>query len=69
MLSPTLFSIYVNDLVDVINGLQCGVEIDGELVAVMLYADDIVLLSETDTDMQRMLDAVKFMVQEMATVC
>ena len=58
VLSPTMFSIYVNDLAEMINNLGCGVTVDQYNMAILMYADDIVLLSESEHDMQRMLDAV-----------
>ena len=44
-LSPTLFTIYINDLVDDINQLNCGINVSGIHISLFLYADDIVLLS------------------------
>ncbi len=46
-----------------------GVTIDNDLVSILLYADDIVLLSENETDMQRMAGCCRFMVQQMAVNC
>ena len=56
VLSPTLFSIYVNDLANEINDMQCGIDIDGLNIAIMLYADDIVLLSNSEAGLQSMLN-------------
>ena len=58
LLSPLLFNFYINDLVDNLKFLDLGVNIDGEKVSVLLYADDIVLLSENENDMQRLLDVI-----------
>ena len=52
MLSPTLFVIYINDLVDEINQLHCGIDVDDTHISLFLYADDIVLLSESAENMQ-----------------
>ena len=57
-MSPLLFNFYINDLVDNLKFLDLGVNIDGEKVSVLLYADDIVLLSENENDMQRLLDVI-----------
>ncbi len=46
-LSPTLFNIFINDLVDDVNSLNLGKTIDGHRISILLYADDIVLLDET----------------------
>ena len=55
-MSPTLFSIYVNDLANEINNMHCGVDIDGLNVSIQLHADDIVLLSNSEINLQSMLD-------------
>ena len=49
-LSPTLFSLYINDLAVAIKGLNIGVKLGNELVSILLYADDMVLLSESEAD-------------------
>ena len=56
VLSPTLFSIYVNDLANDINDKLRGVDINGSNVAILLYADDIVLLSDSEANLQMMLN-------------
>ena len=56
VLSPTLFSIYVNDLANDINDMLCGVDINGSNVAILLYADDIVLLSDSEASLLTMLN-------------
>ena len=57
-LSPTLFAIYINDLVDDINQLNCGIDAGDTHISLFLYADDIVLLSENAEDIQRMLNVL-----------
>ncbi|VDI61569.1 Hypothetical predicted protein, partial [Mytilus galloprovincialis] len=57
-LSPTLFSIFINDLVEEVNSLGLGVNIGDSTLSLLLYADDIVLLASSETDMQCMLDKV-----------
>ena len=57
-ISPTLFSIYINDLAEEIKRLNCGVNLDDTIVSVFLYADDIVLIAPTAENLQRMLDAL-----------
>ena len=56
VLSTTLFNIYINDLVDVLKDLNLGVQVGTEKVALLLYADDIVLLSDSEEGLQNMLD-------------
>ena len=52
ILSPVLFSLYINDLVEY---LPLGVNVAGINVKILLYADDIVLLAESPTDLQVMI--------------
>ena len=57
-LSPTLFAMYVNDLAENINALGCGVDIDGEQLSLLLYADDVILIAPTENSLHRMLDTL-----------
>ena len=57
VISPTLFSIFINDLVKGIKELKEGVDISPDLnVGILLFADDIVLLAPTELNLQSMLD-------------
>ena len=56
VLSTTLFNIYINDLAKEIKNLNLGIPIDTYNLSILLYADDIVLLSENETNLQCMLD-------------
>lgn len=55
-LSPTLFSLFLNDLVDCI-GL--GVDIRGTKINMLLYADDIVFIANDPSKMQMMINRLK----------
>ena len=55
-LSPTLFALYVNDLAEEIKALNCGIEMGDDQLALLLYADDVVLIGPTEESLQRMLD-------------
>ena len=57
-LSPTLFSIFINDFVSDINNLNLGIDLNGKSLSTLLYADDIVLLAKSPEDLQRMLDTL-----------
>ncbi len=57
-LSPTLFNIFINDLANNVNSLNLGIDIGGFRISILLYADDIVLLGESEHDLQKMLDCV-----------
>ena len=60
ILSSIMFNIYVNSLIDDINALNIGIDIDNEKLAILLYADDVVLLAENEKDLQKMLDVLNF---------
>ena len=57
-LSPTLFAIYINDLAKEIKALNCGIRCGNEMISILLYADDIVLLSPSEDNLQRMLSYI-----------
>ena len=46
-----LFTTYIDDLVDDINQLNCGIGVDDTHLSLFLYADDIVVLSDSAEDM------------------
>ena len=56
--SPTLFSIYLNDLVTEMNDLNAGVAVADICITLLLYADDIVLLAPNEEKLQSMLNVV-----------
>ena len=55
-LSPTMFGIFINDLVTDLKSLGIGVKIVDEIISILLFADDIILLAESEEDLQKMLD-------------
>jgi hypothetical protein len=57
-LSATLFGLFINDVVNEFRDCK-GIEIEDCKITCLLYADDIVLLSENETDLQNMLDKLK----------
>ena len=57
-LSPILFALYINDLCKALDDVGCGSKLDGLKVSSLLYADDIVLLSDTSNGLQTMLNIV-----------
>ena len=58
VMSPILFSLFINGLAKEINKKTTGINVGGRRVRLLLYADDIVLLAESQRDLQRMLDVV-----------
>ena len=57
-LSPTLFSMFLNDLAVEIKQIDCGIEIDGMKITILLYADDIILMAPDEISLQKQLDVV-----------
>ena len=57
-LSPTLFKVYVNDLVNELNSLNMGIDINGRQICCLLYAYDIVIFTNTADKLQALLDLV-----------
>ena len=56
--SPILFNLYINDLALKVKAVGEGIDIGGEKVCILLYADDIVLLSDNENGLQSMLDVL-----------
>ena len=53
-LSPMLFNIFINDLVDELKAIDVEPPLLGELdIPCLLYADDLVLLSRTKVGLQK----------------
>jgi hypothetical protein len=57
-LSPTMFSLYINDLANEINLLGNGIKIGNSEVSILMYADDIVLLADNELKLQQMLETL-----------
>ena len=55
-ISPTLFSVYISNLAQEINGLNCGINVDDNMVSTLLYADDIIFIAPTAENLQKMFD-------------
>ena len=48
-LSPTLFNIFVNDIAEIFNDNSCEpARIGTQLISCLFYADDLVILSESE---------------------
>ncbi len=52
LLSPTICGIFINDIVDDVNSVNISINIDGINVCILLYAEYIVFLSETEEGLQ-----------------
>ncbi len=57
-LSPTLFSLYINDLAKALKELNMGLSYGNENLCILLYADDIVILAENEEHLQILLNFV-----------
>ena len=55
VISPTLFSIFINDLVAGINEMNLGINIMNSVLACLLYADDLVIFAENESNLNIML--------------
>ena len=58
ILSPTIFNMYINNLVVEVDRLNKGVPIGDRKVGILAYADDIVLIAENENDLQSMLSQI-----------
>ena len=64
-LSPTLFNIFINKLIDVLDNTDGDAPKLGHLlVGCLFYADDLVLLSETKEGLQKQLDTLNRYISE-----
>ena len=57
-LSPMLFNVFMNNLVSEVKSLNYGVKLGDTTISILLYADDIALISESEDSLQKMLDVV-----------
>jgi hypothetical protein len=56
-ISPNIFNCFIDDLATISKDLNIGIDIgNGEKLCILMYADDVVLLSENEVDLQILLD-------------
>ena len=53
VLSPTLFAIFINNLAREISESGVGIDVGGKKVAILLYADDIVIITDSAEDLKK----------------
>ena len=68
VLSPFLYAIFINPIIEKINALGLGVLIGNIRVSLLLYADDIVLIAESTEDLPLMINAAETFGQENAFI-
>ena len=58
VLSPLLFSLYINSLVEQLKSVRCGIECAGEIIPGLLFADDTALLAPDESGIKKSLDVL-----------
>ena len=58
LLSPLLFNLYIDDLIRDMKLLNVGIDIDNEKMCILLYADDVILIADTEEDLQSLLNCL-----------
>ncbi len=58
VISPLLFKFFINDLATQIKNSGKRLYISNELDALLLFADDLVVLCESEEDLQAVLDII-----------
>ena len=56
LLSPLLFNLFLNDLSQEIKNCGRGVDIEGEIISLLLYADDLCFICDSEDGLQEMLN-------------
>ena len=57
-LSPTLFSLFIDNLLKELKALDLGFDVGGLILTVLAYADDLVILSDSEEKLQKLLDCL-----------
>ena len=58
VLSPILFSVYVNDLMEELRRENVGIKVNGIRIPGLMFADDIVIFAESEVQLNRALEIV-----------
>ena len=59
ILSPTLFVMFIDDLVDSLNSAQAGVDYGKHQISCLLYADDIVIIVPNEVKLEALTRIVE----------
>ena len=58
ILSPTLFAMFIDDLMEEIKEAQAGVQCGKDMVSGLLYADDAVVIAPDEGQLQKLIDVI-----------
>ena len=58
ILSPILFSIFIDGLARTVKGSKAGVRVGQQVLNILLFADDLVLIAQNQKELQMLLDIV-----------
>ncbi len=47
-LSPTLFGLYIKDLINEVKKMNLGVKVGEEFISILAFADDIVIIANSE---------------------
>ncbi len=67
-LSPELFKIFLSDLHEYLSK-EVGIELSATIIFYILYADDLILIADSDEGLQRLLDVLFSFGKKMAYDC
>jgi hypothetical protein len=65
VLSPILFSLYIDDLINEISNMNVGCKISMYRLNIIAYADDLVLLAPTSDGLQHMVDKLSQLLSDL----
>ena len=58
ILSPVLFALYTEELAVRVRESNLGIRVGNERLSILMYADDIIIMSESSEELQQMLNIV-----------
>ncbi len=61
-LSPTLFGLYINDLITDFKALNLGINVNDIIISILAFGDDIAILAKNEKDLQDILNCVENLV-------
>ena len=55
-LSPTLFKVFINDMIRAVKAAKQGVKVGGDTISGLMFADDFVMIAETPEGLQEHIE-------------